>query len=49
MSYEAMICSDGGNTSVMEKSFIMAVGILFKQGFMLITSFQGFQKKPVTA
>jgi hypothetical protein len=35
MSYEATISSDGGNTSAMEKSFIMAVGMSLKQGILL--------------
>jgi hypothetical protein len=65
MRYEAIIFSYGGNTAVMEKSFIMAVRSVaqtwyssFRPGTitswqklkdMLVTSFQGFQTKPVTA
>jgi FtsZ-binding cell division protein ZapB len=65
MSYEATISSYGGNTTVMAKSFVMAVksvaqtwysslrpGIITlwqKLKDMLITSFQDFQTKPVTA
>jgi hypothetical protein len=64
MSYKATISSYGGNTTVMAKSFVMAVksvtqtwysslrlGIITswqKLKDMLITSFQGFQTKPVT-
>jgi hypothetical protein len=44
MSYEATISSYRGNTAVMVKSFVMAV-----KKDMLITSFQGFQTKPVNA
>jgi hypothetical protein len=65
MSYEATISSYGGNTAVMEKSFVMAVKSVAQTWYsclrpgtitswqklkdMLITSFQGFQTKPVTA
>jgi hypothetical protein len=65
MSYEATISSYGGNTAVMEKSFVMAVKNVAQTWYsslrpgtitswqklkdMLITSFQGFQTKPVTA
>jgi hypothetical protein len=65
MSYEATISSYGGNTTVMAKSFVMAVKNVAQTWYsslrpgtitsrqklkdMLITSFQGFQKKPVTA
>jgi hypothetical protein len=63
MSYEATISSYGGNTTVMAKSFVMAVKIVVQTWYsslrprtitswqklkdMLITSFQGFQTKPV--
>jgi hypothetical protein len=65
MSYEATISSYGGNTSIMAKSFVMAVRSVaqtwyssFRLGTitswqklkdMMVTSFQGFQTKPVTA
>jgi hypothetical protein len=65
MSYEATISSYGGNTTVMVKSFVMAVKNVAQTWYsslrpgtitswqklkdMLITSFQGFQTKPVTA
>jgi hypothetical protein len=65
MSYEAKISSYGGNTTVMAKSFVMAVKNVAQTWYsslqlgtitswqklkdMLITSFQGFQTKPVTA
>jgi hypothetical protein len=65
MSYEATISSYGGNTTVMAKSFVMAVKSVAQTWYsslrpgtitswqklkdMLITSFQGFQTKPVTA
>jgi hypothetical protein len=65
MSYEATISSYGGNTTVMAKSFVMAVKNVVQTWYsslrpgtitswqklkdMLITSFQGFQTKPVTA
>jgi hypothetical protein len=65
MSYEATISSYGGNTAVMEKSFVMEVKSVAQTWYsslrpgtitswqklkdMLITSFQGFQTKPVTA
>jgi hypothetical protein len=65
MSYEATISSYGGNTAVMEKSFVMAVKNVAQTWYsslrprtitswqklkdMLITSFQGFQTKPITA
>jgi hypothetical protein len=65
MSNKATISSYGGNTSVMAKSFIMAVKNVAQTWYssprpgtitswqklkdMLITSFQGFQTKPVTA
>jgi hypothetical protein len=57
MSYEATISSYGGNTTVMEKSFVMAVRSVAqwtitswqKLKDMLVTSFQGFQTKLVAA
>jgi hypothetical protein len=65
MSYEATISSYGGNTAVMEKSFVMIVRSVAQTWYsslrtrtitswqklkdMLVTSFQGFQTKPVTA
>jgi hypothetical protein len=65
MSYEATISSYGGNTTVMAKSFVMAVRSVAQTWYsslrpgtitswqklkdMLITSFQGFRTKPVTA
>jgi hypothetical protein len=65
MSYEATISTYGGNTTVMAKSFVMAVKSVAQTWYsslrpgtitswqklkdMLITSFQGFQTKPVTA
>jgi hypothetical protein len=59
MSYEATISSYGGNTAVMAKSFVaqtwyssLRPGTITswqKLKDMLITSFQGFQTKPVTA
>jgi hypothetical protein len=65
MSYEATISSYGGNTAIMEKSFVMAVRNVAQTWYsslrlgtitswqklkdMLVTSFQGFQTKPVTA
>jgi hypothetical protein len=65
MSYEATISSYGGNTAVMERSFVMAVRSVAQTWYsslqpgtitsrqklkdMLVTSFQGFQRKPVTA
>jgi hypothetical protein len=65
MSYEATISSYGVNTTVMAKSFIMAVRNVAQTWYsslqpgtitswqklkdMLVTSFQGFQTKPVTA
>jgi hypothetical protein len=65
MSYEATISSYGGNTTVMVKSFVMAVRSVAQTWYsslqprtitswqklkdMLITSFQGFQTKTVTA
>jgi hypothetical protein len=64
MSYEATISSYGGNTTVMVKSFAMAVRSVAQMCYsslhpgtitswqklkdMLVTSFQGFQTKPVT-
>jgi hypothetical protein len=64
MSYEATISSYGGNTTVMAKSFVMAVQNVAQTWYsslrpgtitswqklkdMLVTSFQGFQMKPVT-
>jgi hypothetical protein len=65
MSYEATISSYGGKTTVMAKSFVMAVRNVAQTWYsslrpgtitswqklkdMLVTSFQGFQTKPVTA
>jgi hypothetical protein len=65
MSYEATISSYGGNTAIMEKSFVMVVRSVAQSWYsslrpgtttswqklkdMLVTSFQGFQTKPVTA
>jgi hypothetical protein len=65
MSYEATISSYGGNTTVMAKSFVMAVRHVAQTWYsslrpgtitswqklkdMWVTSFQGFQTKPVTA
>jgi hypothetical protein len=65
MSYEANISSYGGNTTVMAKSFVMAIRSVAQTWYstlrpgtitswqklkdMLVTSFQGFQTKPVTA
>jgi hypothetical protein len=65
MSYEATISSFGGNTTVMAKSFVMAVRNVAETWYsslrpgtitswqklkdMLVTSFQGFQTKPVKA
>jgi hypothetical protein len=49
MSYKATISSYGGNTAVMAKSFVMTITSSQKLKDMLITSFQGFQTKPVTA
>jgi hypothetical protein len=65
MSYEATISSYGGNTTVMAKSFVMAVRNVAQTWYsslrpgtitswqklkdMLVTSFQGFQTKSVTA
>jgi hypothetical protein len=65
MSYEATISSYGDNTTVMAKSFVMAVKSVAQTWYsslqlgtimswqklkdMLVTSFQGFQMKPVTA
>jgi hypothetical protein len=65
MSYEATISSYGGNTTIMAKSFVMAVRSVAQTWYsslrpgtitswqklkdMLVTSFQGFQTKPVTA
>ena len=65
MSYEATISSYCGNTTIMEKSFVMAVWSVAQTWYsslqpgtitswqklkdMLVTSFQGFQTKPVTA
>jgi hypothetical protein len=65
MSYKATISSYGGNTTVMEKSFVMAVKTVAQTWYsslrlgtitswqklkdMLVTSFQGFQTKLVTA
>jgi hypothetical protein len=61
MSYEATISSYGGNTAVMAKSFVMAVRNVAQTWYsslrpgtimswqMLVTSFQGFKMKPVTA
>jgi hypothetical protein len=61
MSYETTISSYGGNTAVMAKSFVMAVKNVAQTWYSslrpgtiiswqkLITSFQGFQTKPVTA
>jgi hypothetical protein len=58
MSYEATISSYGGNAVVMAKSFVMAVRSVAQTWYsslrpklkdMLVTSFQGFQTKPVTA
>jgi hypothetical protein len=65
MSYEATISSYGGNTTVMAKSFVMAVQNVAQIWYsslrlgtitswqklkdMLVTSFEGFQTKPVTA
>jgi hypothetical protein len=65
MSYEATISSYGGNTAVMEKSFVMAVQNVAQTWYsslrlgtitswqklkdILVTSFQGFQTKPVIA
>jgi hypothetical protein len=64
MSYEATLSSYGGNTTVMAKSFVMAVRSVAQTWYsslrsetimswqklkdMLVTSFQGFQTKPVT-
>jgi hypothetical protein len=63
MSYEATISSYGGNTTVMAKSFVMAIRNVAQTWYsslwpgtitswqklkdMLVTSFQGFQTKPV--
>jgi hypothetical protein len=65
MSYKATISSYGGNTTVMAKSFVMAVRNVAQTWYsslrpgtitswkklkdMLVTSFQGFQTKPITA
>jgi hypothetical protein len=65
MNYKASISSYGGNTTVMAKSFVMAVKSVAQTWYsslrpgtitswqklkdMLVTSFQGFQTKPVTA
>jgi hypothetical protein len=65
MSYKATISSYGGDTTVMVKSFVMAVKNVAQTWYsslqpgtitswqklkdMLITSFHGFQTKPVTA
>jgi hypothetical protein len=65
ISYEATISSYGGNTTVVAKSFVMAVRSVAQTWYssirpetitswqklkdMLVTSFQGFQTKPVTA
>jgi hypothetical protein len=66
MSYEATISSYGGKTTVMAKSFVMAVKSVAQTWYsslrlgtitswqklkdmLLVTSFQGFQTKPVTA
>jgi hypothetical protein len=65
MSYEATISSFGGNTTVMAKSFVLAVRSVAQTWYfslrpetitslqklkdMLVTSFQGFLTKPVTA
>jgi hypothetical protein len=65
MSYEATISSYKGNTTVMAKSFVMAVWNVAQTWYsslrpgtitswqklkdMLVTSFQGFQTKPVIA
>jgi hypothetical protein len=65
MSYEATISSYGGNTTVMAKSFVMAVRSVTQTWYsslrlgtitlwqklknMLVTSFQGFQMKPISA
>jgi hypothetical protein len=65
MGYEATISSYGGNTAVMEKSFVMEVRSVAQTWYsflrprtitswqklkdILVTSFQGFQTKPVTA
>jgi hypothetical protein len=65
MSYEATISSYGGNTTVMVKSFVLAVRSVAQTWYsslllgkisswqnlkdMLVTIFQGFQTKQVTA
>jgi hypothetical protein len=65
MMMNSMMTSYGGNTVVMEKSFVMAVRSVAQTWYsslrpgtitswqklkdMLVTSFQGFQTKPVTA
>jgi phosphoribulokinase len=65
MSYEETISLYGGNTTVMVKSFVMAVQNVVQTWYsslrpgtitswqklkdMLVTSFQGFQTKAVTA
>jgi hypothetical protein len=65
MSYEATISSYAGDTTVMAKSFVMAVMSVAQTWYssfrpktitslqklkdMLVTIFQGFQTKPVTA
>jgi hypothetical protein len=51
MSYEATISSYGGNIAVMAKSFVTPGTITSWQKLkdMLVTSFQGFQTKPVIA
>jgi hypothetical protein len=65
MSYEATISSYRGNTTIMAKSFVMAVQSVAQTWYsslrpgtitswqklkdMLVTSFQGFQTKPVTS
>jgi hypothetical protein len=64
MSYEVTIPSYDGNTTVMTKSFVMAVRSVAQTWYsflrpetitswqklkdMLVTNFQGFQKKPLT-
>jgi hypothetical protein len=64
MSYETTISSYGGNTTVMEKSFVMAIRSAAQTRYpylqpriitswqklkdMLLTSFEGFQTKPIT-
>jgi hypothetical protein len=65
MSYEATISSYGGNTTVLVKSFVVAVKSVAQTWYsslwpgtitswqklkdMMVTIFQGFQTKPITA